>query len=180
MRGVGVCEEPYWPYVAQTMLENGTHERAGHSPSAAALVDAGQRKRPVAFYEDSGRFSGCKAAALVQQLVCGPVAISLPVFMELTTSATNWHWYGATNYGHVLDPVPNSVLVGCHAVCVFAYQPTPLANGGGWFIFKNSWGCSDWSNGGARAPAGDPALAPGYGYLSAAYVDIYLQELLRV
>lgn len=177
---VGLCEERYWPYASYTIPNDQAHELGGIAPSLRALNNGASRQRCAAFCDDVAHATHGKAGLVLQHLKVGPVVVSLPVFREVKTGANNWHWFGATNYGHVLDPVCNSVLVGCHAVCLFCYIPSSAAKGGGWFVFKNSWGINDWSNGGGSAPASDPQLQNGYGYFSAEFVDTYLQELMRV
>lgn len=177
---VGLCDEPSWQYDMTLIAGNQTHQQAGSAPSAHALSDALSRRRHFAHYEDVSAVNRGKAAILLRELQHGPVAISLPVFQDDTTGVENWTWYGATEFGHVLDPVQNSFVIDGHAVCVFGYQPSPVASGGGWFIFKNSWGTRAWSNGSATPPAQHPVWRAGYGYCSAEYVNKYLWELLRV
>lgn len=109
----------------------------------------------------------------------GPVAVALPVFFDVITGVDNWSWSGALNHGHVVDPPQFAVVDGGHAVCISEFQPASSAPGGGWFIFKNGWGTA-WNNGSGTPAAGHPACNPGYGYLSAAYVEKYLWELLQL
>lgn len=117
-------------------------------------------------------------------LVKGPVAISLPVFrfVDGNQKLNNWVWGQAESFGVVLDPPirpPTSKLVmvqsGGHAVCVVGYQRDPMANGGGVFIIRNSWG-TDWGKHLPDRVDGHHAPAPGYGQVSALYIEEYLWE----
>jgi C1A family cysteine protease len=175
-----VCEELLWQYNGTPTPGNETQEIKGRSPSARAEQDAATRKHGTTSYDDVSSVRNGKATRLVQELSSGPVAISLPVFVDTLTRMDNWSWVGAANYGHVLDPTQFSVVDGGHAVCVCEYQPSAAAPGGGWFIFKNSWGIQYWSNGSNTPPSGHPQWKAGYGYLSAAYVDEYLWEFFRL
>lgn len=171
---VGVCEESLWPYSGVIRPGNETHEGAGR-PSAQALQDAQSRQGGAACYLNQSQANSGGALALVKELKQGPVAIALPVFFDALSRRSNWDWFGATEYGRVLDPMPTSVVDGGHAVCVSEYHPSGEAPGGGWFVFKNSWGLG-WSASGSPPP-GHPVWKPGYGYVSAAYVDEFLWEL---
>jgi hypothetical protein len=175
----GVCEGVLWPYNPQPIAGNETQAGPG-SPSAAALQDASLKAQSNTLHSNTSSQNSGKAALLASELTNGPVAVSLPVFVDVITDVANWAWTGAYEYGHVIDPTPFSVVKGGHAVCVCGYSPSTSAPGGGWFVFKNSWGVSGWSAGVKAPPSGQPALNPGYGYMSAAYVDEFLWELLRV
>src|SRR5947209_653145 len=176
----GVCENSLWRYNPQPIPGNETQAGPG-VPSAPALQDALLRTQRNVNYNDTSRQMSGKTAVLAQELNNGPVAISLPVFVDLITNEDNWSWTGAYDYGHVIDPIPLSVASEAgHAICVCEYMSFGSAPGGGWFIFKNSWGVNYWSTGNNTPPVGHPRCQAGYGYLSAAYVDKYLSELLRV
>lgn len=176
----GVCEEFLWPYDPNPLPGNETQEISGTAPSMTAMHDAVTRTLNSANYQDTSRIKSGKADLLAQELAQGPVAVSLPVFVDTLTKADNWNWTGAWDYGHVLDPTQFSVVDGGHAICMCEYHPSTAAPGGGWFVFKNSWGTQDWSRGGQTPPQDHPAWQAGYGYLSAAYVDEYLWEFLRL
>ncbi len=176
----GVCKDSYWPYNPIPSPGNPTQADSAN-PSQTALQDATGRRLTTVSYGDPSPQNSGKALLLAQELQNGPVAVGLPVFRDSLSRVSNWSWSGALDYGHVLDPTTFSFVTAGHAVCVCEYIPSTVAPGGGWFVFKNSWGVNTWSSGGAVAPpAGHPSWKPGYGYLSAAYVDEYLLELLRV
>lgn len=174
----GVCDESLWQYNPNPIPGNETQEISGTDPSTTAIHDAAIRKLNTAIYRDTSRMNSGKASLLAQELNKGPVAAALPFFVDLMTGASNWSWTGAWDYGHVLDPTQFSVVDGGHAICVCEYHPSTAAPGDGWFVFKNSWGTQQWSDGSNSPPQGHPKWKAGYGYLSAAYVDEYLWEFL--
>lgn len=176
----GVCEESLWQYNPNPVPGDETQEVPGTTPSSQALQDAASRQHKTASYKDISRLNSGKAAMLAQEINNGPVAVALPVFVDILTDVDNWSWTGACDYGHVIDPPQFSVVDGGHAVCVCEYHPSTAGPGGGWFIFKNSWGMQRWSNGSNTPPQGHPQWKAGYGYLSAAYMDEYLWEFLRM
>lgn len=175
----GICSEQLWPYNPAHILGNETHEVIGAAPSAAALSDAQSHVHTVSICSDVSAMTSGKASYLRTELAKGPVAISLPVFKDPQTPFDNWSWFGAVDHGHVLDPTQYSVVTAGHAICACGYYPSASAPGGGWFVFKNSWGTTSWNAGGGTVPPGHPVTPPGYGYVSASYVDRYLWEYLR-
>lgn len=179
LRSNGICSEQLWPYNPARIAGNETQEIPGTAPSSAALTDAPSRSHAAATCLDVSSQTSGKAAGLRTELAKGPVAISLPVFQDPQTPFDNWNWYGAVDHGHVLDPTQYSVVAAGHAICACGYQPSASAPGGGWFVFKNSWGTTTWNPGGGTTPPGHPVTAAGYGYVSASYVDRYLWEYLR-
>lgn len=178
MESYGICDESLWQYNPNPIPNNETQEISGTAPSTQAIHDAANRKLNTVSYRDTSRMNSGKASMLAQELNKGPVAAALPVFVDLMTGADNWSWTGAWDYGHVIDPPQFSVVNGGHAICVCEYHPSTVAPGGGWFVFKNSWGIQQWSDGSNSPPQGHPQWKAGYGYLSAAYVDEYLWEFL--
>jgi C1A family cysteine protease len=175
----GVCGETLWQYNPSPIPGNETQETLGN-PSSPAISDATQRKISAIGYRDTSHLSNGKASMLTQKLNNGPVAAAIPVFVDLISRFDNWNWFGAQDHGHVLDPPQFSVVDGGHAICICEYHPSPAAPGGGWFVFKNSWGTQQWNNGSNPPPSGHPRCKAGYGYLSVAYVDEYLWEILSL
>ena len=108
--------------------------------------------------------------------------MTLPVFKDPLGTTDNWNTSVALAYGHVLNPPPLSAACGGHAVCITGFRPDPAEPNGGYFVFRNSWG-SGWAQN-APAPAGSNrsfvAPEPGYGSISASYVESYLWELLQL
>jgi hypothetical protein len=95
----------------------------------------------------------------------------------LAAGPSNWTTAVGLSYGRVLNPPARSVVSGGHCVCVTGFVPDPTEEVGGHFIIRNSWG-TIW---GASLPAaGYNAPEPGYGEVSASYVDMYCWELLQL
>lgn len=179
MTALGMCDEALWPYDPRVLPNIETQEITGTSPSAAATGDGATRMLNPSTYADTSRIRTGNAQTLAQHLGNGPVAVALPVFFDVITGVDNWSWSGALNHGHVVDPPQFAVVDGGQAVCINEFHPDPTALGGGWFVFKNSWGTA-WNNGSGTPAVGHPACNAGYGYLSAAYVEKYLWELLQI
>lgn len=176
----GACEEAHWNYNPTLITGNVTHQVPQHLPSSVAIQDGLTRVKKPSFYRDTSPQAGSNAALLIQELQNGPVAVSLPVFRDPISKFQNWTWNGAKDYGHVIDPLPSSTVISGHAVCVCEFQPSANAPGNGWFIFKNSWGTTQWGSGNKLAPPGHPPCPKGYGYVSASYIDEYMWEMLRL
>ncbi len=121
-----------------------------------------------------------RAAALAAMLNVGrPVAISVPVFYDpIVAGSNNWNVRSAVDFGEVLDPLRGMLAKGGHAVCVTGYFPDPTAAGGGWFVLRNSWS-EHWGRRAGTAPR-RPAPAPGYGAISAEYVERFVWEMCQL
>jgi hypothetical protein len=174
----GVCAETFWPYNPQSIA--GTFCQHGHGgPSAPALADAGHNKFiPLNYQAFQGPGTGA-AAVLAALKRAHPVAVTLPVFGDPydNTFPDNWSTASGITYGRVLDPPTISVVRSGHAVCITGFEPDPMERQGGFFIFRNSWGTT-WA---ASAPTtSSHSPAPGYGYISATYVNNFLWELLEL
>lgn len=163
----GLCDEHHWPYdcVPGTSVDHGP-------PPAQALAAAAANPHLA-----GGCTTTSGARHLYKLLAGGPVALGLPVFADpLQWQHDNWNVPVLLEYGRVMDPPPQSVVVGGHAVCVVGFVPDPYEPAGiGWFVVRNSWGTARWGN---RLPAaGYHGPEPGYGQISWGYVDSYLWEL---
>jgi hypothetical protein len=173
----GICEERLWPYSDAFLPDNIAHASAS-DPSASALENASLYKFGNVQYVR--RTSGA-ASTVLSILGRGiPVVISVPVFRDpaLSSGPNNWTTTVAWSYGVVLNPPPRSISVGGQAVCVVGFEPDGSEEFGGYFIFRNSWG-ERWA---LNAPLSERSLSPepGYGVISASYVNDYLWELLYV
>jgi len=169
----GVCEETLWRYDPNLDPQNVTHA-SKHHPSSGAHADASTRKCPCNDYEST--MVG-KAARLYDVLASGRVAAMTFGVYKDSASATdhNCNTLTAERSGRILLPPKGAVATMGHAVCVVAFVPSPTATaGGGWFVFRNSWG-TGWARNGSLV-----AGAPGHGYLSASYVEAYGGELLAL
>ncbi|MEM8945751.1 MAG: C1 family peptidase [Planctomycetota bacterium] len=171
----GICAETLWPYSGVALPTNISRADA-NNPSQAAITDAATRLYGAALCQSNGN-----AATLYSTMQSRnrPVGISVPVFADpANQSNDNWNTTMGQVYGRIFDPPPTSVVVGGHAVCITGFEPDPLEQTGGWFIVRNSWGDQNW---GASLP--DPAHfgpEPGYGQISATYVDSFLWELFAM
>jgi hypothetical protein len=171
----GICTEARWPYSGTLMPGNVSHQTPT-DPSPGAKADAAGRT--VAVVRSLGQPGGNAAALLEELRACRPVAISLPVFRDAIQPARhNWNSSVGVLYGKVLDPPPTAVVDGGHAVCVVGFVPDLNEPTGGHFVIRNSWG-RGWGR--SLPAAGYAAHAPGYGQVSATYVDRFLWEMCRL
>jgi hypothetical protein len=170
----GTCEERFAPY-----NPNEIPGSAGQGkPFQAAFNDAIRRVRHAATLVTPNSPAGNAKQVLQELRSTGrPVAIAVPVFFDPITQANNWGTAVGVLHGHVIDPVPTSVVRGGHAVCVTGFVPDPQEATGGYFVLRNSWGPL-W---GRSLP--DPNyFGPevGYGQISATYVDRFLWQYCRL
>jgi Papain family cysteine protease len=177
----GICEEALWPYNPQSIV--GTFCQNGHGgPSTAALADASRNALKTATYQVFHAW-GTGATAVLAALSRGnPVAVTLPVYGDPydKTLPDNWQTLSGVTYGRVLNPPPVSVVRSGHAVCITGFQPDSREPKGGYFIFRNSWGTTWAANAPASIGLGYHSPEPGYGDISATYVDDFLWELLEL
>lgn len=149
----GVCREAAWPYNPSPI----PGDEAQGPPPADAKADAEHH-----LLRDPRDLPPRDSSSMRASLDQGrPVAISVPVF-------DNWESNPAADTtGLIPMPLPNSVLVGGHAVCATGYARDPEFAGGGYLIIRNSWG-TDWA---PKSP-----VAAGYGALPLLYIDRYGYE----
>lgn len=168
MQVYGWCDESAWPY---NPLPGPTVHQG--PPPPQALQFGG-----VNLHIGGTASTSNKASQLYAALLKSPVAIGVPVFADpLATTQDNWNVSALLEYGRVMDPQPQSVVTGGHAVCVVGFEPDPSElSGRGWFIIRNSWGVDEW---GSKLPASGAYWGPepGYGQISWSYVDSYLWEM---
>lgn len=167
----GICRWDTCPYDTNLHLGEGIE---GPKPSDTASAEGAANLVITADYQAQQK-PGTAKRVYDHLRRSRPVAIAVPVYAQSNeSSVTNWS-SGITS-GEVLDPYRDGIFVGGHAVCVVAFQPDPS---GGWFIFRNSVG-GNWASG--FQPDGDPPRvpAPGYGAISAAYVEGYCWEYLSL
>lgn len=175
LSSTGICTEASWPYDPVPRPGDLTHANAA-APSSHSHAEAAARRH--AGTHRSGSTTGNAGRLLEELLRCAPVAIALPVFRDsIQPHNNNWNTSVGLLYGRVLDPPPTSIVDGGHAVTVVGFTPDPGESNGGYFVIRNSWGTA-W---GSRLPsAGSFAPAPGYGQVSATYVEHFLWELYRL
>lgn len=107
-----------------------------------------------------------------------PIAAGFPMF-GTQSHRVNWHAVDALGTGEVLGPLdegsgilPGAVSELGHVVCIIGYAPDPVDADEGWFIFRNSWGVEF----GHAVNSRFPELPPGYGTISASYVEHFCWE----
>jgi len=170
----GICPEVDWPYDAAPTPGNVSQGAPG-VPSPAAITNAMSLRKTAALHEKITRPGGHAQTVLdALQKNKRPVAIALPVFSDpAVPQSDNW----ATSVGHffglVLDPPAHSTVIGGHCVCVTGFASDPSEPLGGYFVIRNSWS-QQW---GSQLPSpGYVGPEPGYGQVSASYVDQFLWE----
>lgn len=164
----GICAEAQWPYdpTFRTLV---SHDPP--PPGAAGAALAHQTSLPAATAHSATQG---KAAALLAKLrTHNGVAIALPVFDAPSGRTNNWTTRAAQTFGEVQNPLPGWSVSGGHAVCCIGFQPDIHEPLGGHFIIRNSWSTL-WGHGLPDAAYAGPE--PGYGQVSASYVDRYLWE----
>lgn len=197
-RELGSLTEAQRPYQQNTPLFDidGARPSESHRRSAArrkhadfyyhkmtvesGMIDPGQA------YPKPGGTGQVSASDAAYLLLKGgsAVAVGLPVYF-LPDARMNWTAPATARTGFV--PYPGTdhaydaalVVASGHAVCITGYVPVADAPGGGYFIFRNSWGLDFRTTFRDPAPGVDGALVPsGYGVLSAATVDKYVWEMM--
>ena len=148
--------------------------QGGAQPTHQAIADATNR------VITGNAYGSATANAIYSSLAAGrPTCIALPVFRSASPlGGDNWTSSAGQNRGRVLDPPPNSTTSGGHAVCVTGFVPDPNEALGGYFVIRNSWGSTQWGRLGNPADPRNPE--PGYGSVSATYVDNYAWEWLNL
>jgi Papain family cysteine protease len=169
----GVLEDSTFPYL--TPLQNPV---SGPAPDLVAKQAAAAHCYASAVYTN---YPDQSATRLYDCLASGhPAAISMAVFADPVATAghpTNWGTTNVWNYGVVHTPPVNAKPIGGHSVCVVGFVPDATESLGGYFIIRNSWGTA-WAS--EQPSAFEPLVPrPGYGALSASYVDAWCRELLE-
>lgn len=165
----GISEESECPYNPNFIPGNVSHS-GPRDPSHAALHSALSR-RTGGNHSKAGKGFAPHILALLKQ--GRPVAISLPVFEDPISKVNNWSTAVGVRFGIVLDPPPTSVVSGGHAVALTGFVEDPVEPNGGYFIVRNSWS-TGWGHQLPNPAAHGPE--PGYGQVSASYVQEYLWE----
>jgi hypothetical protein len=144
----GICKEDTWPYNS----EQKSNEGQGPAPSGA-YPEAERYK--IAGYEE---YNNEDIDAICAILSAGiPMVFGVPVF-------PSWGNYATQTQGKVFMPLPNETPEGGHAMILVGYNRAANSPGGGYFIFRNSWG-EVWAN--------NSPYTPGYGTIPFAYVNKY-------
>ncbi len=142
---LGICSEESWTY--SPTIELGKEAE----PNDAAYAEAKSIQIVEKEYYSHRAEPNAKNVALriLKQLQddC-PVAMGIPTyrFENDNKGSSNWINARAVNSGIVFGPGESvyegkrPLEIAGHVVCIVGFQADPNAPGGGWFIFKNSWG----------------------------------------
>lgn len=119
LRKIGVCEEAYWPYIA-----NHTGEpKPGALENAASYIS-----NAYARIFNNGDSLETRLELIKRSLIVnGPFVAGVPVY-------TNWSKPDVWSTGKIPAP-ENSSLRGGHAICIVGYNDSTQE-----LKFKNSWG----------------------------------------
>lgn len=176
----GTCSSVLWPYDGRAREDNPTHAD-DRNPSAEAHTDAQRWRHNAADFCCPG--NGQRVIDLLRRKRVA--AITLPVFVDASEpDLDNWTTTLGWEYGTVFDPPPWSIMapVG-HAVCITGYIPDDEEGKGGYFIFRNSYG-TEWGRLAGRVTTSvtspgriSHAPEPGYGHISATYIDEFTWEV---
>jgi hypothetical protein len=174
---IGVCAADLWPYDGTLVLGNVTHHDHPASPRPEPEAVANALTFATAGLLAPFKSVGSGRAKVLRELLGNhraPVAITVPVFAA-STGFTNWETPEAEAFGAVADPLDFLICKGGHAVCVTGFVQVPSEPCGGFFTFRNSWG--GWAASASFNPdAFRFASAPGYGSISASYIDNHMWE----
>lgn len=148
LKRFGICLDSEWPYHVSPMPGNVGQGPPPTQAQAAAVV---RRIRSGGSLDSTGSAAVCAALADSQSVLLG-----LPIYPF-------WTYSGQTRRGgRVRQPLPGERQYGGHAVCAVGYRNDSAAPGGGYIIFRNSWGTEFGS---------ENADGAGYGYIPYEVVD---------
>jgi Papain family cysteine protease len=180
LQDVGISTAAVCPY---DMSLDGTDP--GPEPSDDVKQEAAGRTFDCGTYYDIKNHqvppNGVPIATTVANLLTEnkrPVAVCLKMFQNPTTNQSAWTATNAIHYGIIDDPAPTDTLVNSHCICIVRWWPDNCEPSGGYFVFRNSWG-------GIFAERAHSSLAPavpgpGYGVISATYINTWSYEILQV
>jgi hypothetical protein len=148
LQKLGVCEAQLWPYNANPLAGS-----VGQGPPPDAAISTARRRR----IHTGGALDSPRSAAVCATLAEGvPVLLGLPIYSFWRSSGQ------ARRGGRIRSPLPGESIRGGHAVCAVGYREDDSAPGGGYIIFRNSWG-SDFGS--------ENEYEIGYGYVPFEVVD---------
>lgn len=199
----GICKEDLLPYRTGPRYQAyGLSHEAENGPSHDAKKDAIERTMEKGDYWhqlSDGDIVGEKSERIYRELKSGrPVAVGIPMFeFDNHFGTTNWTNLRTQTTGIVLGPTdfglakeleisPDGTegiglhIVSAHVVCFVGFEPDSKAEGGGWFIFRNSWG---YRFGKHRKDDQSVPLVirrQGYGAISVQHVEGYCWEFLSL
>jgi hypothetical protein len=174
LANIGICPDNLCRY-----SDAAFNPAAGPTPSEPARQAAANDRIAATTYQLTPMV---KAQTIYNLLSAGrPVAVSLFRYHDPSTpqNEDNWSNHSTQYYGRVMyPPTTQALLRGSHSVCVTGYRPDPGgSSGGGYFIFKNSWG-PGWAT--WAGPPNSYAPESGYGDMSVNYVNLACWEILQL
>jgi C1A family cysteine protease len=174
LQSLGACPESIWPYEPY----NDWGQALSFSKPAFSLGAMNRQAKPY-------KIRGYRAlAARDVAAIKTEIAAGRPVAVGVTTFRAAWDGNGFVEAtGEVQLPLTRTAsdgsvelldeVSGGHAIALVGYVDTPdpaeveFRPGGGYFIFKNSWGMG-WA---AQSP-----ISPGFGILPYEYLERYNQD----
>lgn len=149
----GNCEEKSWPYSAVARPGN-----VAHNPSPIVKSSAGWNV-PMITAKRVELTPATDVALLKHTLKEGrPIAFAIPVY---DSWENNPHTYST---GAIPMPLPGEAPTDGHAMVLVGYADDLQYAGGGYFVFRNSWG-TVWA---ANCPYG-----AGHGTVPYAFINLY-------
>lgn len=180
---LGVPEEISYPYPRHD-------PGANNQPSPVVLARAAKTRMQQSEYWDIVDH-GCPITPTVmtiyKELANGrPVCVGLPMFKIGNNFKNNWKNRASVDTGIVYGPGDKMnegkdyQQVSAHVVTIVGFQPERQKNGGGWFIFKNSWGTQFGKH--PRLPGQKKQATSniGFGAISSLYLETFCWELLSL
>jgi hypothetical protein len=151
----GSAREQTWPYNPIEVVGN---EGQGPSPPAASAEAPSYRlSESTEVAPRLGEF-GVSSALVMQR-----IALGVPVAFSVVSPPDLWQKdQQVLETGIFTMPLPGTNADEAHSVCAVGYGLDNDFAGGGYIIFRNSWGTEYYRN----SPFG-----PGYGLLPVAYLD---------
>jgi hypothetical protein len=150
----GVCREETWRYVP---VNNNGNEGMGPAPINASTEALNHRINTYHSIDHQN------VHALKQAIAGSPVSPGVVVVAGIIVFETSWNRYTELT-GRYVMPFPGSIPEGGHAILLCGFQDDNEYPGGGYFIFRNSYGV-EW--------ASDSPYGAGYGTIPYEYIRKY-------
>jgi len=150
----GTCFEETWPYNPDPIPKN-----EGQGPPPAAAISEGRQYR-IASFEAVGT-----SIEEVKERLSRPGWQAKPLTFSSAVFAT-WGSRKVREDGEIPMPFSGERIRGHHMLVVVGYADDDNAPGGGWILFRNSWG-PEW--------ASKSDVGPGNGKMPYAYWNRYVR-----